>query len=55
MKYKLNINFKNWKVGSIIEDYEFKRLPQELKRYAIPINSGIGSIVQSVIRSKKRK
>jgi hypothetical protein len=55
MKYKLNINFKNWKVGSILDKYEFKRLPQELKRYAIPINSGVGSIVQSVIRSKKRK
>jgi hypothetical protein len=55
MKYKLSIPFKHWKAGSFLDEYEFKRLPQELKRYAIPINSGVGSIVQSVIRSKKRK
>ena len=55
MKYKLTIPFRGWKVGSILETFEYNRLPQEKKKYAIPINNGVGSIVQSVIRSKKRK
>ena len=54
MKYKLTISFRSWKVGSILEEFEYKRLPQEKKKYAVPINNGISSIVQSVIRSKKR-
>lgn len=33
-KYKFNADFKGWKKGAILEEYEYNRLPQELKKYA---------------------
>ncbi len=31
MKYTININFRHWKKGSILERYEYNRLPENAK------------------------
>jgi len=37
MKYKLTKPFKEWKVGDEIDEYQYKRLPDEFKKNAVPV------------------
>lgn len=36
-RFEFNAEFKNWKKGDVLEEYEYNRLPFEMKKYATEI------------------
>lgn len=36
-RFEFNAEFKNWKKGDMLEEYEYNRLPFEMKKYATEI------------------
>ena len=36
-RFEFNAEFKSWKKGDILEEYEYNRLPYEMKKYATEI------------------
>lgn len=36
-RFEFNAEFKSWKKGDVLEEYEYNRLPFEMKKYATEI------------------
>lgn len=60
--YIINTNFRHWKKGDVLERYEYKRLPDELKpkctlveeKVTATAPNEISEIVGKVVKAKQQ-